>query len=91
MSSDSVLIAAAGQVSCELGEEVVILDVEGGTYFGLQGVGARVWEPLDRPVAVSEIERVVLEEYDVEPERCRWDLVAFLSGLVTRGLVEVQA
>ncbi len=90
LASDTVLVRAVGQVSCPLGDEVVILQVDPGRYFGLQGVGARIWELLDHPVAVSEIERIIMVEYEVEADRCRRDLAVFLSGLITRGLAEIR-
>ncbi|HUP01087.1 MAG TPA: PqqD family peptide modification chaperone [Gemmatimonadota bacterium] len=89
LSRDTVVTRTNGQVSSDLGGEVVIFDVDAGTYFGLEGVGARVWELLGQSVTMGEIERILLEEYDVEPERCWRDLVHLLSGLIERGLVEV--
>lgn len=90
LSRDSVVATAPRQVSSDLGDEVVIFHVDAGTYFGLEGVGARVWQLLGQPATLREIERVLLEEYDVEPERCWRDLVRLLTHLIERGLVEVR-
>lgn len=90
ISLDSTVIAAEGQVSSEIGEEVAILDLRAGTYYGLDAVGARVWELIQKPQSVGEIQHILLEEYEVEPERCERDLLALLQRLAHEGLVEVR-
>jgi hypothetical protein len=85
-----MVVASDGQVSSEIGEEVAILDLKAGTYYGLDSVGARVWELIQRPKSVGEIRNVLLEEYEVEPKRCERDLLALLQTLVNEGLVEVR-
>ena len=89
ISTSSVVVAAQDQVSSDLGEEVVILQLRNGVYYGLDEVGARIWDLIQEPRAVNEIRDLLLDEYDVEPERCERDLLALLEELVAEGLVEV--
>jgi hypothetical protein len=70
--------------------EAVILHLEDGLYYGLNPVGARIWELVQAPVSVGEVQGALLDEYDVEPEVCRAELVALLAELAARGLVEIQ-
>jgi hypothetical protein len=77
------------QLSCDLGGETAILGLRDGRYYGLDAVGARIWELLDRPRSPSEIEGVLLEEYEVEPDRLRGDVGKFLGRLEDLGLVEI--
>ena len=90
MSNDTIVVAAEDQVSSDLGEEVAILDLKVGTYYGLDEVGARVWELIQEPRAVGDVRDVLLEEYDVAPERCERDLFALLERLAEQGLIEVR-
>jgi Coenzyme PQQ synthesis protein D (PqqD) len=55
VSLESTVVAAAEQVSSEIGEEVAILDLKAGTYYGLDAVGARIWELIQEPVTASRI------------------------------------
>ena len=89
ISTSSVVVAAQDQVSSDLGEEVVILHLKNGVYYGLDEVGARIWDLIQEPRAVNEIRDLLLDEYDVEAERCESDLLALLEELVAEGLVEV--
>jgi hypothetical protein len=89
ISSDLTVVSTRRLVSADLGEEVILLHLENGLYFGLENVGARIWKLLQKPVRVGEIERVLLEEYDVEPEKCHEEVVGLLNKLVDQNLVEV--
>ena len=68
---------------------MILLHLEKGMYFGLGNVAARIWELLKRPVRVEEIERSLLEEYDVDPETCHAEVAKLLSRLVEEDLVEI--
>jgi Coenzyme PQQ synthesis protein D (PqqD) len=90
VSGDSTVVAAKDQVSSDLGGEVAILDLKAGVYYGLDAVGARIWSLIQEPITVNEIRDILLEEYEVEPERCERDLLALLRRLADEGLVEVR-
>ena len=90
ISRRSTVVATGDQVSSDLKGEVAILNLKAGVYYGLDGVGARIWTLLQEPKTVSEIRDVLLQEYDVEAERCKRDLLALLQRLVNEGLVEVE-
>lgn len=87
---DSTVVAAGDQVSTDLGGEVAILNLEAGEYFGLDEVGKRVWELVQEPRRVSGIRDALLEEYDVEPERCEWDVISLLQEMADEDLIEVR-
>lgn len=90
LSLDSRVVAARDQVSCNLSGEIVILNVESGLYFGLDLVGARVWELIQQPRSVAEIVEVLLQEYDVDEQRCRHDVLALLDEMQLRQLIELS-
>jgi hypothetical protein len=90
VSGHSSVVAAKDQVSSDLGKEVAILDLKAGVYYGLDDVGAQVWNLIQRPRTVNEIRDILLEKYDVERERCERDLLALLRRLAAEGLIEVK-
>ena len=83
-------MATTEQVSCDLAGEAAILNLKNGVYYGLDPVGARIWNLLQEPRTVNEIGEALLKEYDVEPERCERDLLALLQKLAAEGLIEVK-
>jgi hypothetical protein len=90
VSERSVVSAAKDQISSNLGGEVAILDLDAGVYYGLDEVGARIWELVRDPRRVGEIQATIAEEYDVEPDRAKRDVLALLQQLVDEGLLEVK-
>jgi hypothetical protein len=90
ISFSSSVVAAEGQVFSDLGDEVAILDLKSGTYYGLNAVGARIWSLIQEPKTVSEIYDIITSEYEVEPRRCEHDLVMLLEDLAEQELIEIR-
>jgi hypothetical protein len=90
ISLKTVVVAAKEQVSCSLGEEAAVLHMRSGIYYGLDPVGARIWNLMQEPHTVEELRAAILAEYEVEPTRCEGDLFALLERLRTEGLIEVR-
>jgi hypothetical protein len=78
-------------VSCPLGDESAILNLKNTVYYGLDPVGARVWSLLQQPRSVSELRDALLEEYEVEAERCERDLLELLEKMRSEGLIQVKS
>jgi len=87
--ADPVVVAARQQISCDLADEVAILNLESGVYYGLDAMGALIWNLIQQPRTMGAIRDALLDEYDVDPERCEGDLRAFLTEMASAGLVEV--
>lgn len=85
---DDTLVAVADHASCELGGEAVLLDLTTGVYYGLDPVGTHVWRLLQQPRSLRELRDLVIEEFDVDAERCEADLTAFLASLSEHGLLQ---
>jgi|SRR5215212_4210459 len=90
VSERSTVVVAKDQVSSDLGGEVAILDLQAGMYYGLDEVGARIWQLLREPNVVGEIQATIAREYDVDPARAKRDVLAFLQRLAEEGLLEVK-
>jgi hypothetical protein len=89
--TDGMTVAATReQVSCDLSGEAVILNFQDGTYYGLNAVGAAIWDLIQVPRKVEEIRGWLLEEYAVDPPQCERDLQAFLIDLSRRKLISIS-
>jgi hypothetical protein len=89
ISTSSIVVATKDQVSSDLAGETVLLSMQSAMYYGLDAVGSRIWELVREPIRVSDIRDAITAEYDVEPERCEADVIAFLRELAGKGLIEV--
>jgi hypothetical protein len=84
------LVAASDQVSSELAGESVILNLKTGLYYGLNEVGARIWDLLQTPTTFGNICDAIEQEYAVDTHRCEQDVRVLLEELITAQLVMVQ-
>ena len=90
ISMNSSVVATSEQASSDLEGEAVILSLKSGAYYGLNAVGASIWNLLQEPRTVSEIRDTLLAEYEVESEQCDRELLALLQQLEAEGLIEVK-
>lgn len=90
IDSNTQITASDNQVSSVLDDEEVILNLENGTYYGLNPVGARVWRLLQEPSTLTEICDALEAEFDAERERIQRDVVALLHDLKEEGLIHLE-
>jgi hypothetical protein len=85
----TIVVAAGDQLSTSVDGQVIIAGLRKGNYYGLDSVGARVWQLVQTPIAAGEIGRLIAEEYHVAPGRCEADLLELLGAMARQGLIEV--
>jgi hypothetical protein len=88
----SVVVAAKEQLSAHVNAtSAVIAGFRKGRYYGLDKVGARVWELVQQSIAADDIRRTITAEYNVGPEECEADLLSLLEQMEEEGLIEVRS
>ena len=65
----------------DLNGDIVMMDLEKGKYFSLNGVGSRIWNLVEEPVKVSNVVDSLLEEYDIGRDECEEQVLQFLGKL----------
>jgi hypothetical protein len=90
LSGNPTVCAVKDQVTCQLSDEAVILQLQYGVYFGLDSVGASIWRLIQTPKTITEVRDAIVEEYEVTPEQCEADLQALLAGMKEQRLVTVE-
>ncbi|MEM9557979.1 MAG: PqqD family protein [Acidobacteriota bacterium] len=68
-------------------DEAVVLHLDSQRYFGLDSVGARLWELLTVSPSLDAASAVLLEEFDVDEASLRADLDSFVAELVRHELL----
>ncbi len=91
LSVQSIVSVAPEQVSCPLGDEAAILNLKNTVYYGLNPIGARVWNLLQQPKSVGELRDALVDEYEVEAGRCERDLLELLEKMRSEGLIQVRS
>src|SRR5690606_38025396 len=63
INETSIVMASPNHVACELGQEIVLLQLDSGLYFSLENVGTRIWQLIQEPVSVEEVVATVNREF----------------------------
>ncbi|MGB0525420.1 MAG: lasso peptide biosynthesis PqqD family chaperone [Flammeovirgaceae bacterium] len=77
-------------LSSDLGDEVVMMNLENGNYIGLNEVGGDIWKFMESPIKISELINKLIETYDVNPQECEADVMSYLEKMLEKGLVIKQ-
>lgn len=72
----------------EFDGDLVLLDLGRGQYYGLEPIGARLWNGLAMGRTVADVAVELEGEYEVTPATLRADLLDLLRDLAEKGLVE---
>ncbi|HEY6905725.1 MAG TPA: PqqD family peptide modification chaperone [Candidatus Acidoferrales bacterium] len=87
---DSIVSVAPEQLSCALGDESAILNLKNSVYYGLDPVGTRIWNLMQQPMSVRELRDRLMDEYEVDADRCEGDLLSLLETMRSEGLIRVE-
>lgn len=80
-----------GVLISRLQEESVILNLDSERYFGLDDVGTRMLSVLSTSDSIEAAFESLREEYDVDGQVLRQDLLELVESLVQQGIIELAA
>ena len=68
-----------------------MLDIESGSYFNLDRIGAAIWAQLETPIAFEDLCQGLHRTYAASLETIRQDVSALLVEMQAHKLVSVSA
>ena len=71
----------------EIDDETLIINVETGYYFSLDGVGSLIWSMLANGDDEPDIVAGIVSEFDVDEATARADVKALIGALVGEELI----
>ncbi len=74
----------------EIDNEVVMMHIKTGKYYGLDDIGSRLWERMKEKIQVGELIGQLLEEYEVSEEECAKDVLEILVELQSNELIKTE-
>jgi hypothetical protein len=88
-SIDDRLALSDQVVIRELNGESVLLDLKSGLYFGLNGVGTRVWNVVAQGGSLRDVHAALAGEFDAPAETIEAEVLRFAGELCQHGLCRV--
>jgi hypothetical protein len=74
-------------VFSHIDDEVVMMSIETGEYYGLNPVASRIWELLETPCTFHQLVNMLMQEFDIDETACQKDVMKFLDQLMEKKLV----
>lgn len=74
----------------ELEGEAVLLNLDSESYYGLNGIGARMWSVVNTSDSVEAAYETLVAEYEVDADRLREDLKALVEEWIEHDLALID-
>jgi hypothetical protein len=71
-------------------DELVMVDLQGGEYFALNAVGARMWDLLASGKTLAETATALASEYNAGQDEILGDCTKLADELLKRGLIVLK-
>ena len=89
LTLDTTITRSSSLLSSNLAGDVVMMDIEQGSYYGLETVAARIWTLTEQPITISALCENLVSEYNIAPEQCQQEVMTFLSELLVRRIIQI--
>lgn len=76
-------------ISTEIDNEVVLMHINNGRYYGLNSTLGRIWTELENATIVSALIEKLQSQYQGEPEQIRSDILEVLEQMQKNKLIQV--
>ena len=90
MDDETKIPSSRDQLSCTIGDDVVLLNQTTGIFYSLSHVGARIWDILQSSTTFRALRDTIVNEYEVDCERASADLLGLLTDLGGHGLIIIS-
>ena len=70
-------------------ENAILLNLHSGSYYELNDVAHLIVQNLNNFISFKEIKKIIIENFDIDDDRCEKDILSFLQNLIERDFLEV--
>ena len=74
-------------IQSKIGEEVVMLDMESGFYFGLNSVASVIWKMMEQEISFDLMVDQLMETFSVERSLCESDTKELIDQLLEKKII----
>jgi DNA-directed RNA polymerase delta subunit len=67
-----------------------MMSIDNGKYYGMNEIATAIWDNIEKPVSVEQLVRILTDQFDVSEEQCQTEVVAFLTELYKKNLIEIK-
>ena len=77
-------------IAAEADQDLVMVSVATGYYYGLSDVAREIWDAIERPKRISDLIDDLTANYHIDSSSCKEQTLSFLEALLDEGLLQVK-
>jgi hypothetical protein len=77
-------------IAAEADQELVMVSVATGHYYGLSDVAREIWDAIERPKKISDLVDNLVASYNIDAPSCEEHTLSFLEALLDEGLLKAE-
>lgn len=89
LTANCVVVRSEQLLGSQVENELVMIDIESGRYYGLNPVATDIWERLASPIRIADLCTDLIERYAVDSALCEKDVLSLLLQMSANGMVRV--
>lgn len=90
MNPEALISRVTSLPATTLDDEVVLMSIERGSYYGLKGTAKRIWALLETPKTFADLSALLALEYEASANVIAQDLDSFVKKMVDAGIVTLS-
>lgn len=90
LNLNSVVQRDPDVIAAEAGEDVVMVRIDKGQYYGISEIAREIWQAIERPKKVSDLIGDLVANYNVDRTLCEMETLLFLDELLAERLLQVR-
>ena len=90
LTLNSIIQRDPDVIAAEADQELIMVSVATGYYYGISDVAREIWQAIERPKKVSDLVDDLITNYPIDPSSCQDQTLSFLEALLDEGLLQVK-
>lgn len=70
-----------------LDDDIIMMSMKNGEYYGLDAIGTWIWDKIESPVSFEGLIKAIMLEFEVSEEDCINDVKDFLVSMNEKELI----
>jgi len=89
LTLNSIIQRNSEVITAEADQELIMVSIATGHYYGLSHVGREIWDAIERPKRISDVVSDLTAGYDIDLSSCQDQTLSFLEDLLDDNLLQV--
>jgi hypothetical protein len=77
-------------LAAEADQDLVMVSIANGLYYGVSDVAREIWQAIERPKKISDLIDDLEGTYNIDRTTCEEETLSFLEDLRAEGLLKVS-